>query len=256
MATDQQFANHFYQRADLAERLYTERFRTEAYLLATVAIGALSAIRKHDDGLAHQPAALEFAQFLDDFGGDPRTSHVAVVFLAEDAVRGGPARLHEVAYRLLEDRSAIRGTKPTSFEFRESPHAHRDCTWEALATEVPAFASEPKLRDVAKHYTYGALLYRLYRCGPAHALSRPYRATVFSQDEPDDEISYFPEFLAGGRVRPISLKIGLLAATNWLRASATAYAAHCAARDRRPADGFEPGAESLASLARVWNDFK
>jgi hypothetical protein len=250
-----EFAEYFCKRGDLAEELYSAGFRTEAYLIATTAINALAAIRKHDDKRPANGAALQFAEFLDDFAGDARTKRLAVVFLAEDAIRSGPPRLHQVAYRLLEDRAAIRGSN-VEFEFRESPHAHRDIAWSDLVAEVPEFGREARLQAIARHYSYGALLYRLYRCGPAHALSRPDRATVFSQNEPDAEISYFPEYLAGGRVRPISLKIGLLAVTGWLRAVATAYAEHCHTAGRRPADGFEPGAETLASLAHVWDNFK
>jgi hypothetical protein len=254
MPTAQEFESFFHRRADLAERLHAEDARTEAYLIASVALDALATIA---DAAGHVPAnqrpALRLAEFVAQHADPVLARRLAVVFLAQDMIANGPVRLHPIATRLLTVRAAAKGPKPTELEMRECPHAHRDTDWAGLVTEEPALASEARLEAIAAEYSYPALVYRLYRCGPAHALSRGSRTSGFSQAAPDDEISYFPEWISNGVVRPIGLKVGLLVITGWVRKCASSYALHCTALGAsEPARGFDPSAESLERLARVW----
>jgi hypothetical protein len=55
-----------------------------------------------------------------------------------------------------------------------------------------------------------------------------------------------------GKRRPISIKFGIHALTGWLRDAASAYAAHCTKTGKRPADGFDANAESMAILIGKW----
>lgn len=248
------FEAYFHKTADVAEDLFKSGFQTEAFLMTTVAIDALAAIWRHDFGLSDESGPLDFAAFVREFVADPAGELICVVFLAEDMITHGPVRLHAIAQGLLEGRAASRGQKPTEMEFRESPHAHRDVTWSDLIAEEPSLASEKELEMLARHYTRSALAYRLYRCGPAHGFARGSRTSGFSEPAGDDEISYFPSYVVGGVVKPISLKIGIRAFTQWLRTAATNYAAACGAAGKKPADGFDASATSLANLRGKWKD--
>ncbi len=254
MPTAEEFESFFHRRADLAERLHADDARTEAYLIASVALDALATIAEAAGHVpANQRPALRLAEFVAQHADPVLARRLAVVFVAQDMIACGPARLHPIATRLLTARAALKGPKPTEWEMRESPHAHRDADWAGLVKEEPALASETKLEAVAAEYSYPALVYRLYRCGPAHALSRGSRTSGFSRAAPDDEISYFPEWVSDGVVRPIGLKVGLLVITGWVRKCASSYAAHCRTLGGvEPAKGFDPSAESLDRLAKVW----
>jgi hypothetical protein len=246
------FEAHFHKTADVAEDLFKNGFQTEAFLMTTVAIDALAAIWRQDFGVSDEGGPLNFAAFVREFVADPAAELICIVFSAEDMLTHGLARLHAIAQDLLEGRAASRGPKPAGFEFRESPHAHRDVTWNDLVKEVPLLAHEKGLEKLARHYTRSALAYRLYRCGPAHGFARGSRTSGFSDPVGDDEISYFPSYVAGGVVKPISLKIGIRAFTQWLRTAATNYAGVCSATGKRPADGFDASATSLAKLRGKW----
>lgn len=250
------FQRYFHERADLAERLYSEGLRTDALLIATVALDSLAAIWEHDFVLRFGNGSdLRLAAYVQKFSGDERAEKIAVVFLAEDVLQHGPPRLHEVARRLL-DRRDVDESPVRPMEFRGTPRAYLDVDWAGLITEEPALAAESNLEKLVARYTYPALLYRLHRCAVAHTMSTGSRTSDFSSGNPDDEISYFPRWVSTGRVHPISLKIGLRAITNWVRASVTSYVAECDRLGKRPADDFEPNAKSLAKLQRKWKDMK
>lgn len=252
MPTPDQFESYFQKTADKAEELFACGFRTEAFLVATVAIDALAQLWRHDFKLTGEDGPLNFAAFVDQFAGDPRSRLVCVVFLAEDMLTHSTTRLHPAAQRLLEARAAWAGPKPREVHSRECPHAHRDASWADLIVEEPSLAGETSLQSVARYYTRAALAYRLYRCGPAHAFSRGSRTSGFSDIKGDDEISYFPPYRSGGFVRPISLKIGIRTFTGWLRSAATNYAAECIASEKTPGFGFDASATSLANLTKKW----
>jgi hypothetical protein len=251
MPTPGQFEAYFHKTADKAEELFSSGFRTEAYLMTTVAIDALAAIWRHDFGMPEASGTKNFASFVREFVADPAAERICVVFFAEDLLAFGPARLHPVAQRLLEQRAASRNRVPGVVE-GEAPHAHKDVTWTDLVVEEPSLANENALEELAEDYTRSALAYRLYRCGPAHALSRGSRTSGFSSGDGDDEISYFPRYLSGNVTLPISLKIGIKTFTQWLRTAATRYAAACAKAGKRPADNFDASASSLALLHKKW----
>lgn len=231
-----------------------EGFRTDAVLIATVAIDAINSIWRHDYKVpARKPksAPLDYAEFLDRFAADPATGLICVVFLAQDMAASRAARLHPMAQRLLRARAADDGPPPSRPTFREWPHTHKDCTWSDLVTEEPALAAEKELERAAKEYTRGALAYRLFRCGTAHHYSRGDRTSDFSSGI-DAEISYSAPMAMGGRIRPIGVKLGIGRLTTWLRACATNYATECTRHALRPATNFDASRVSLTSLASVW----
>jgi hypothetical protein len=245
------FEGYFHERAKLAESLFREGWRNEAYLVATAALESLCTIRDHDHRAAKLPGAVRFTKFVQQYSGETDARKIAVVFLAEDLMHHGPGALRQVAVNLLTIRAAIQ-PRPEPIDCRESPHAHRDCDWSTLVSEEPQLAKVGEIEKLSVEYTYPALLYRFYRCSVAHTLSRGSRAKCFSGNEPEDEISYFPEFMEKGKVQPISLQIGLAAVTRWLRTSATGYAAECTKRGSRPADGFDASSRSMNELKARW----
>lgn len=252
------FERYFHDRAELAEQLYREGWRHEAVLIASVALDALANICEHDKKTADVSQLDRFRGFVERYTGDSDARKIAVVFLAEDMLRFGPPRLDDVARRLLSKRNVDAG-EPIArpIEFATSPFAHLDAEWSALILEEPTLSGEGQIEQLAVgRYTYAALVYSLTRCAVAHALSRGSRTSDFSSGEPDDEISYFPPYEVGGRTRPISLKVGLRKMTQWLRAAATNYSAECAKLGTKPADGFDPNAESLARLQEKWKKMK
>ncbi len=254
MPDPETFERYFHERADLAEHLYRDGWRHEAVLIATVALDALANIREHDHKLKRINGAERLSQFVQRYAGDPDTRKIAVVFLAEDILAIGPARLHEVARRLLLARDVNPAQEATSsFEFQASPFAHLDCEWDELVNKEPALAPENDIEKLARErYTYPALLYSLTRCAVVHSLTRGTRTSDFSRDEPDDEISYLPPYEDAGRMRPISQKVGLRRITTWLRTATTNYAAECEHHGIRPADGFDANAKSLDQLYGAW----
>jgi len=251
---DHAFEKYFCDRAELAETLYRGGWRNEAFLLATVALDALAAIWQHDLSTSNDSSALRMAAFVQKFSSDPKAHTIAAVFLGEDLLTHGPPRLASLADALLAARGVGR-ERVQDFGYRAGPLAHKDTDWAELVAQHPSIA-EPELEKLAAHYTYPALLYRLHRCAVAHSLSSGTRTSCFSESEPDDEISYFPEFIVRGKVRPISLKIGLATVTRWVRACVSAYVAECIQADREPAQGYDPNAESLENLRRLFRKLK
>lgn len=252
MPTPEEFESYFVQRADLADELFKRDFRTDAFLIATVAIDSIGAIWRHDFAKPFESGPLDFAAFLRFFGDDPETDKICVVFLAEDIIAFGSARLHAVARRMLQKRAADPTVKVEEFEFRESPHAYEDATWADLVNEEPTLASETDLAQIARQYTRAALTYRLYRCGPGHAYSRGSRTSGFADPRDDDEISYFPAYVVRGVLQPISLHIGLHTLTRWLRASASNCARQYRTAGKVIAATFDASSESLDNLKAKW----
>ena len=252
------FERYFHDRAELAEQLYRDGWRHEAVLIASVAIDALANICEHDQKTPGAGHLERFRSFVEHYSADADARKIAVVFLAEDMIRHGPPRLHDVARSLLAKRNVDPGDKiARPMEFATSPFAHLDAEWSALVVEECALSGESKIEALAtERYTYAALVYSLTRCAVAHALSRGSRTSDFSSIEPDDEVSYFPPYEVGGRTRPISLKVGLRKMTRWLRAAATNYSAECKKLGKKPADNFDPNAESLATLSEKWEKIR
>lgn len=250
--TPEEFESYFVQRAELADELFKRGFRTDAFLIATVAIDSIGAIWQHDFAQPFESGPLNFAAFLSAFGGDPETNKICVVFLAEDMIAFGSSRLHAVARRMLQKRAADPTVKVEENEFRECPHAHEDATWTDLIKEEPALANEAELEKIARQYTRAALTYRLYRCGPGHAYSRGSRTSGFADPRDDDEISYFPAHVVRGALQPISLHIGLHTVTRWLRASASNCASQYRTAGKVIAASLDASSESLDNLKAKW----
>lgn len=249
------FERYFHDQAELAEELYRRGHRTAAKLLAAVTLDSLAQIWEHDYGPKHFGGSdLRLAAFIATFAEEPQASHIAVVLFAEDLARLGPPRLAPIAKRLLAGRAAAQPPLLT-MEFGEMPYAHRDADWRALIAEEPEL-DKPTIEKVARHYMYPALVYRLIRCGLAHSFTTGSRTTDFSSPAGDDEISYFGRMKIGGKLRPISIKFGILTLTRWLRTSATLYAEQCERNGKRPADNFDASNESLAKLDRKWKDVR
>jgi hypothetical protein len=247
------FEQHFRQRADLVEDLYTKGWRNEAHLIASVGLDSLSAVWAHDfpDQAKGMSDAVRFRSFVQRFADDPKTRRVAVVLFAQDLQRHASVLLREAAGRMLDTRAATL-SRARPMEFYEWPHQHKDCSWEALLQEEPNLRAYPALACLAERYTYPALVYSLFRCGVAHTLLKGSRTHDFSSSDPDDEISYAPPMAFSGRTRPLSIKFGLKVITGWLRTSATSYAQHCRDLGVRPADDFDPSLKSLDQLENAW----
>lgn len=252
------FERYFHDRAELAEQLYRDGWRHEAVLIASVALDALANICEHDQKAGRTSHLERFRRFVEHYSADADARKIAVVFLAEDMIRHGPSRLHDVARSLLAKRNVDPGEKiARPMEFATSPFAHLDADWSALTVEEPTLLGEGQIEQLAtQRYTYAALVYSLTRCAVAHALSRGSRTSDFSSGEPDEEISYFPPYEVGGRTRPISLKVGLRKMTQWLRGAATNYSAECERLGKTPADGFDPNANALATLSEKWEKIR
>ena len=253
MAEPGSFEQFFHDHATLAEELYQRGKRQAARLLTAVGIDALAAIWEHDFSVNEPASDLRLVRFMQTFlPNDPRTRKIAVVLFAEDLRQYGPARLHLLAQRLLTERhanvSAMKG-----LEFREMPHAHKDKDWPELIAEEPSLAGEVALETMAARYTYPGMVYRLVRCASAHALSGGHRVNDFSPPSGDAEISYWGQMFVRGKRRPTSIKFGIRALTGWLRDLASSYASHCASVGKRPADGLDANAESVAMLAKKWS---
>ena len=260
--TPAEFEAYFHKRASFAEDLYRQGWRNEAHLVATVALDSLANIWRHTleplPANAAKSSALRQLEFVQKFTGDPDVNRIVVIFLAEDIIARRVTRLIPLAERLLRARVASYRERPTVMEMRESPAAHLDKDWQELVHEEPDLARETALEKTARHYTYPAMLWRLYRCSLAHSLSKGDRTSDFSGSEPDDEVSYFPAWTDGARQRPISLKLGLKATTNWIRAGVTGYAKECTQQGVDPVGTFNPTAVSLAELLgdKVWRGVK
>jgi hypothetical protein len=253
MPTPDQFAKYFHDRADLAESLHRNGWRNEGQLVAAVALDSLASIWEHSrERKKTSRASLRLHEFVRTFTQDPKADKIAVVFMAEDMLAHGPQRLHAVANRLLDARVPSRSEKAGPMEFRQSPATYLDKPWDVLVAEEPSLASETRLQELSSDYTYPATLYRLYRCGLAHSFAKGDRTSGFSGNEPDDDISYFPEWTDGARRRPIGLKFGLKVVTTWVREAATRYAAACSSSDVDPVAGFDPSSQSLGLLQEYW----
>lgn len=258
MAKAEEFESYFHERAALAEQLFRDSWREEAYLVATVALDALAQIWVHDSqrgGLrpplaapttGRPSSALRMNALLDVFApADEHAGKVAVVLFAED-MRRLRLDLAAVAQRLLDRRVETEGP-PTAVTFRASPLVHLDCTVADLAQEEPEL--ERRLLDVAQHYRYPAFAYRFLRSSAVHAGLRGARVNRFADKQPDDVVDYFPAWVGPrGDVRPISLGIGLGVLSRWVRTVVSAYVRAC----HDPADGFDPSSDAQAMLDRTW----
>jgi hypothetical protein len=252
MADPGSFEQFFHEHAALSEELYERGQRQAARLLAAVGIDALAAIWEHDFSINEPASDLRLVKFMQTFlPADARTRKIAVVLFAEDLHQFGPVRLHALAQRLLADRNAD-PTVMKGFDFREMPHAHKDKDWADLVLEEPSLAPETAVEGIATRYTYPAMVYRLVRCASAHLLSSGHRVNDFSSPKGDDEVSYWGPMIVSGQRRPISIKFGIRLLTGWLRDGATSYVGQCARAGKRPADGLDANAESVAILAAKW----
>ena len=194
------FERYFHDRAELAEQLYRDGWRHEAVLIASVAIDALANICEHDQKTPGAGHLERFRSFVEHYSADADARKIAVVFLAEDMIRHGPPRLHDVARSLLAKRNVDPGDKiARPMEFATSPFAHLDAEWSALVVQECALSGESKIEALAtERYTYAALVYSLTRCAVAHALSRGSRTSATLSEEVGEDTVIRPELREGG----------------------------------------------------------
>lgn len=248
------FQYSFLRRADIADQLASLGDTIDSLILSTTALDALAKIWLHDfpdidNKLRHQynggvSEAIRLSQLLRNFAKkDPDANKVAVVCFAEDWKLYHPEN-SDLADQLLRKR--LSNSSNEFLRARELPKSYLDVTMDLLEEECPQIAQNSKLRRIAEEYTYGAMLYKFYRCPLVHTSKHSDRTHGFARGE---RSMYYWSNMEDNRV---AISFTPLLITRWLRTVVTNYVQFCQDKSVIPARALNSGTLPENNLKKLW----